>query len=994
MAYPDFSLPFVLHCDASETGLGAVLYQEREDKLRVVGYASRTLTPAEKNYYLHSGKLEFLALKWAVTERFHSFLYYASSFTIYTDCNPLSYILSTTKLNATTIRWVGDLANYNFTVKYRPGKDSVDCDYLSRHPVEVEELKCTEEITPEIISAALLGSKEKGKFAAVNSIVTSGVEGMPISKLKPGEVKAAQRSDPNIGEVLKFIEAGVYPSKREKKLLEKNTKTLLNQWKCLEINEHGVLIRKTKHRTQLVLPAKYKQVVFEELHEKMGHLSSERVIQLAQERFYWPHLAQDIEHYVHNVCQCLKRRKPNRQQRAPLVNILTSEPFELVSVDYLHLDKSGGCEYLLVLIDHFTRFVQVYPTRNNKGRTAGEKIFNEFIMRFGFPKKIHHDQGKEFDNKMFTRLHELSGIQASRTTPYHPQGDGSVERWNRTVTNMLKKLPEKCKSNWKEHVNKLAFAYNCTRNDATSFSPFQLMFGRSPRLPIDFMFDIVQDPDEVSHKDYVSSWKKAMNDACVIARNNAKKSADSGKRSYDKKLYGVTNLQVGDRVLVRNLSERGGTGKLRSWWEENVHVVVRRKDDNIPVYVVQAENGTGEERTLHRNLLLPCDHLPLEIPDADEQPSSSATEKEKSKSVESPDPGTSDPDVSKKSKATTPKVNTKVSQPSVPVKKSSEKSGHVGEKSVSSAPVPTKKKSKKKSAKVLKKQHAEDSDSTSEEEDLRIRTCKFLLAKGISDSRSNQSSLDDSSLHLPAADHAVETGCENVLLASDPEIVLAPETVVDLALDSPSSLDTTVEYNEGELATELDGENQDPDPVPVVADPVVVEDTVVAGPAVVEDTVVADPVIIEDTVVDDPDSDVENGGVGDSTTVRDNPDNFPEVLEPIAESTMVADGSDVFMDALSDSFETLSLQDGSNSTDVGVSGSGLPVEESSSLATLEYDVSRGAAWNPVPDDSIPGTDDESMDTFQENRRRGKRVRKQPTRWTYDKPGKPSARKRK
>ena len=115
---------------------------------------------------------------------------------------------------------------------------------------------------------------------------------------------------------------------------------------------------------------------------------------------------------------------------------------------------------------------------------------------------------------------------------------------------MLKKLPEKCKSNWKEHVNKLAFAYNCTRNDATSFSPFQLMFGRSPRLPIDFMFDIVQDPDEVSHKDYVSSWKKAMNDACVIARNNAKKSADSGKRSYDKKLYGVTNLQVGDRVLV------------------------------------------------------------------------------------------------------------------------------------------------------------------------------------------------------------------------------------------------------------------------------------------------------------------------------------------------------------------------------------------------------------------------------------------------------------
>ena len=93
-------------------------------------------------------------------------------------------------------------------------------------------------------------------------------------------------------------------------------------------------------------------MVYEELHGKMGHLSSERVVQLAQERFYWPYLAKDIHHYVDHVCQCLKRKKPNREN--------SSEPFELVSVDYLHLDRSkGGYEYLLVVVDHFTRFVQV-----------------------------------------------------------------------------------------------------------------------------------------------------------------------------------------------------------------------------------------------------------------------------------------------------------------------------------------------------------------------------------------------------------------------------------------------------------------------------------------------------------------------------------------------------------------------------------------------------------------------------------------------------------
>ena len=150
----------------------------------------------------------------------------------------------------------------------------------------------------------------------------------------------------------------------------------------------------------------------------MAHLNAERVVQLAQERFYWPYLINDVKHYVQKVCQCLKQKKPNREQRAPLVNITTSELFELVSIDFLHLDRcKGGYEYLLVVVDHFTRYVQVYPTRNNGGRTAADKIFNDYILRFGFHKKIHHDQGREFENSLFKRLHELSGIEASRTTP-------------------------------------------------------------------------------------------------------------------------------------------------------------------------------------------------------------------------------------------------------------------------------------------------------------------------------------------------------------------------------------------------------------------------------------------------------------------------------------------------------------------------------------------------------------------------------------------------
>lgn len=128
MAYPDFQKPFVLHTDASKDGLGAVLYQYQNHILRVVAYGSRSLTPAEKNYHLHSGKLEFLALKWAICDQF---LYYAPSFKVYTDNNPLTYVLSSAKLNATGLRWVGELADFNFTIHYRPGKANIDADTLS-----------------------------------------------------------------------------------------------------------------------------------------------------------------------------------------------------------------------------------------------------------------------------------------------------------------------------------------------------------------------------------------------------------------------------------------------------------------------------------------------------------------------------------------------------------------------------------------------------------------------------------------------------------------------------------------------------------------------------------------------------------------------------------------------------------------------------------------------------------------------------------------------
>ena len=131
-------------------------------------------------------------------------------------------------------------------------------------------------------------------------------------------------------------------------------------------------------------------------------------------------MKEDITRYVTQVCQCLKQK--------PLQPIITTAPFQMVSVDFLHLEAStGGYEYILVIMDHFTQYSQAYATKDKSAKTAAEKIYNDFILRFGLPETIHHNLGGEFDNKLFYTLDKLIGACHSRTTPYHPQGKAQVK---------------------------------------------------------------------------------------------------------------------------------------------------------------------------------------------------------------------------------------------------------------------------------------------------------------------------------------------------------------------------------------------------------------------------------------------------------------------------------------------------------------------------------------------------------------------------------------
>lgn len=208
----------------------------------------------------------------------------------------------------------------------------------------------------------------------------------------------------------------------------------------------------------------------------MGSLGPDRVIALARERFFWPKMSNEITHYVTKVCTCLKDKKPTFNRRAPSKTIITTCPFELVSINYLHLEKSsGGHEYILVIVDHFTKSEQSYSTHNKSGKTAAERLFHDFILRFRFPNRLHHDQGKEFENNLFQHLLKVCGVLHSRMAPYHPEGNGQVERFNQTLLGMLRTLLKDHQREWHKYVNKMTHALNCTKNESTGFSPFNLL---------------------------------------------------------------------------------------------------------------------------------------------------------------------------------------------------------------------------------------------------------------------------------------------------------------------------------------------------------------------------------------------------------------------------------------------------------------------------------------------------------------------------------------
>lgn len=674
LAHPDFSRPFMLSTDASLDGIGAVLsqIQEGETKARPIAFASKSLSQSQRNYPAH--RLEFLALKWSICDKFSHWLK-GHKFTVWTDNNPLTHIMTKPKLDCCEQRWVAKLASYNFDIKYVPGPQNVVADALSRVPFvkdrvshrllhepyknllsEVQDVsggsvqdafRCSNDsstlcqvdvcaqgailpvnvhiqsVEMDDVSAVLesyddlweVGARTRAVAALPHlpQLVSAGQDSLPAYTVK--QLRDEQLKDPALSRVLYYVERRRRPSRRERAKESVTVLRYLKHWERFVVSD-GILYRVSRDpvvkskRHQYVVPDSLKADALKGVHDLAGHQGQFRSLSLTRQRFFWLHLDRDVRDYVRNCQRCIVSKTAEPAARAPLESITSTRPLQLVCIDFWTAEDSHNRSVdVLVITDHFTRMAQAFPCKDQSAKQVARVLWDKYFCVFGFPERIHSDQGASFDSQLVSELLRVSGVKKSHTTPYHPMGNGSVERFNRTLGNMIRALAPEAKIDWPRRLQTLTFMYNSTTHETTGYAPFYLMFGRTPRLPVDVLFrTVLSDPAVVSYDKYVASLAKDLKDAMVIAQDHATREQQRHAELYNRRVKGP-DIDVGDRVLLANKRERGKR-KVADRWESTVYTVVARNPETHTFKVCDAV--TGRVKVVHRNLLMLVNFLPVD----------------------------------------------------------------------------------------------------------------------------------------------------------------------------------------------------------------------------------------------------------------------------------------------------------------------------------------------------------------------------------------------
>ncbi|GFX69136.1 retrovirus-related Pol polyprotein from transposon 412 [Trichonephila clavipes] len=590
LIYPQPDKPFILDTDASNESVGAVLSQEIDGQERVVAYWSKCLSKTERNYCVT--RKELLAIVKAI-EHFHHYLY-GQKFLLRTDHASLTWLMNFRNTEGQVARWIQRLNEYYFDIRHRKGSSHGNADALSRRPCPENRRHC---------------SRAETKYDyAIRQITTSTAT--PPDPWSDEKVREDQMADPDIKPLIEFMESSSNkPSWQDISAYSPTTKQYWALWNSLHLR-NGVLYRKFESedgktfRWQLVLPQSRIPEVLKELHGSPtgGHFGVMKTLHRVRERFFWGKVRADVEQWCKSCDACSARKGPKIRSRGKLHRYNVGAPFERIAFDILGpLPRTAsGNKYLLVVMDYFTKWPEVYPIPDQEAPTVAEAVVQHWISRYGVPLQLHSDQGRNFVSAVLKGVCELLGIDKTKTTPLHPQSDGMVERFSRTILNNLSLIVSKNQQDWDQKVPLFLLAYCSAVHETTGYSPSQMLFGRDLRLPCDLLFG--RPPDTPSSpEEYVQNLQARFEDVHNLARERINLRTEKMKTRYDTKATGH-QFKEGDKVWFYNPTRRKGLSpKLQSHWD-GPYTILKIIND----VVIRIRKSTNSKpRVVHYDRLAP-----------------------------------------------------------------------------------------------------------------------------------------------------------------------------------------------------------------------------------------------------------------------------------------------------------------------------------------------------------------------------------------------------
>ncbi len=523
---PDLNKNFQVHTDASDVGLGAILTQQSAEGEKVVAYASRTLTGAERNY--STSEKECLAVVWAV-EKWRHYLE-GRIFEVFTDHAALAWAFNCPKTSSRLTRWTLRLQQFNFQVHHRKGCLNMGPDALSRvhEPASSHAVPCL-------------------------SITSHHCSTLPHSL---EEIAKAQGMDDTVTQ----LHSGLQPRSAKEQ--------------PITFEDHqGVWYRKVPLRNkggkyQLVVPQSMRTNFMHYYHDNPlgGHLGQLKTLLKIIEVSWWPSVRRDVWQYIKSCEVCQKYKPSNTKPSGLLQSSQITEPGHTLGIDLMGPFPSSKKQnnYLLVTVDYYTKWLEMFLLRDAKTQKIVKILREEIFTRWGVPKFLVSDRGPQFTSSLLGDLCKTWGCVQRLTTSYHPQAN-LTERINRTVKTMIAAYVGQQHQTWDQWLPEFRYAINTAQQESTGKTPAEIMLGRQVLGPLERLIHRPPSPDQAAY-----SLVERQNFMAEEVKNRMRMSQAKQARYYN---YRRKNVQFlpGDLVLLKThpLSSASNkfSAKLAPKWE-------------------------------------------------------------------------------------------------------------------------------------------------------------------------------------------------------------------------------------------------------------------------------------------------------------------------------------------------------------------------------------------------------------------------------------------